>query len=80
MLKDRFVIVAADIYDRRDERAKRFDVRRLERVDGIWTVLDLVMANLRDRTRTEMSTTAVRYNVGLGERDFTRRQLEAGRE
>jgi hypothetical protein len=78
VLKERFIVVGADIYNRREERVKRFDVRRLERVDGIWTVLDLAMANERDRTRTELTTTSIRYNVGLTEQDFTRRQLEAG--
>jgi hypothetical protein len=76
VLKDRFIIAHADIYNRRNERAKTVDVRRLERVDGIWTVLDLVVANERDRTRTELTTTAVRYNVGLGDADFSRRALE----
>ena len=46
--------VHADIFNRRNEREKLFDVRRLERVDGIWTALDLVVANERDRTRTEL--------------------------
>jgi hypothetical protein len=78
VLKDRFIVVQADIFNRRNERAKRFDVRKLEQVDGIWTVLDLAMANERDRTRTELTTTAIRYNVGLKEDDFSRRQLEAG--
>ena len=78
VLKDRFIVVHADIYNRRNEREKVFDVRRLERVDGIWTVLSLGVTNERDRTRTELETTAIRYNVGLTENDFSRRQLEAG--
>jgi hypothetical protein len=78
VLKDRFIVVESDIFNRRNERVKRFEVRRLERVDGIWTVLDMTMTNERDRTRTELSTTAIRYDVGLGEQDFTRRELEAG--
>src|SRR5262245_31304750 len=73
VLKDRFVIVHADIFNRRDERAKQFDVKRLERVDGVWTVLDLVVVNEGEKTRTELTTTSVRYNVGLGPDDFTRR-------
>ncbi len=77
VLKDRFVIVHADIYNRRNERAKVFDVKRLERVDGIWTVLDLVVVNERQNTKTELSTTSIRYNVGLTENDFSRRQLES---
>ena len=78
VLKDRFIIVQADIYNRRNERAKRFEVRRLERVDEVWTVLDLTMANERDRTRTELTTSSIRYNVGLKEENFSRRSLEAG--
>jgi hypothetical protein len=78
VLKDRFIVVQADIFNRRDERTKRFEVRKLDRVDGIWTVLEVTMANERDRTRTELTTTAIRYNVGLSEQDFTRRELEAG--
>ncbi len=78
VLKDRLVVVHSDIYNRRDERAKTFDARRLDRIDGIWTVMDLVVANERDKTRTELAITSIRYNVGLTENDFSRRQLETG--
>jgi outer membrane lipoprotein-sorting protein len=77
VLKDSFVISAADIFNRRNERVKHFEVRKLERVEGIWTVLDLVMSNERDNTRTELTTSSIDYNVGLTENDFSRRQLEA---
>ena len=78
VIKDRFIVVHADSFNRRNERTKVFDVTRLERVDGIWTVLEMTMANQRDRTRTELTTTSIRYNVGLTEDDFSRRALEAG--
>jgi hypothetical protein len=78
VLKDSFIVVHADIFNPRNERVKVFDVKRLERVDDIWTVLSLAVANERDRTRTELETTSIRYNVGLSEDDFTRRQLEQG--
>ena len=76
VLQDRFIVVHAETYNRRNERAKVFDVRRLERVDGIWTVLDLVVVNERDKTRTELTTSSVAYGVGLTVDDFTRRELE----
>ena len=76
VLKDRFIITAADVFNRRNERIKHFEVRRLERVEGIWTALDVVMSNERDNTRTELTTTSIDYNVGLKEEDFSRRQLE----
>ena len=78
VLKDYFVSVHADIFNRRDERAKVFDVKRLERVDGFWSALDLVVADEREKTRTELTTTALRYNVGLSDDDFSRRALEQG--
>ena len=77
--KDNFVIVHADIFNARNERVKVFDVRKLERIDNIWTTLSIVVANERDRTRTELETTSIRYNVGLTDGDFSRRQLDQGR-
>ena len=79
VLKDRFVITAADLFNRRNERVKHFEVRRLERIEGIWTALDVVMSNERDGTRTELTTSKIDYNVGLTEQDFSRRQLEGAR-
>jgi hypothetical protein len=76
VLKERFVIVHAEAFNARNERAKVFDVKRLERVDNIWSVMDLTVDNERDNTRTELTTTSLKHNVGLTETDFSRRQLE----
>ena len=78
VLKDRFIVVHADTFNPRNERVKVFDVRKLERVDSIWTVLELVVVNERDKTRTELTTSSIRYNTGLTEADFARRELERG--
>jgi hypothetical protein len=74
--KDNFVVVAADMFNRRDEREKRYQVRRLERIDAVWTAMDVLMTNELQRTRTELVVTDVRYNVGLNEAEFSRRALE----
>ena len=76
--KDNFVVVRAEIFNRRNEREKEYRVLRLEQVKGIWTAMSVVMTNELDRTRTEMTTTSVDYNVGLKETDFSRRELERG--
>jgi hypothetical protein len=76
VLKDRFILTAADVFNRRNERVKHLEVKKLEQVEGIWTVLDVVMSNERDGTRTELTTSKIDYNVGLKEDDFSRRQLE----
>jgi hypothetical protein len=74
--KDNFVIVRADIYNRRDERQKIYEVRRLEQVQSIWTLSEIVMTNAGAGTHTDLSVTSTRYNVGLKESDFSRRELE----
>ena len=76
--KDNFVVVAADVFNRRGERAKGYRVTRLAQVQGIWTVMSSTMSNEIDRTRTELAVTEARYNTGLAERDFSRRELENG--
>jgi len=74
--KDNFVVVHADIYNRRDERQKIYEVRRLELVQSIWTLSEIVMTNTTAQTHTDLSVTGVRYNIGLKETDFSRRELE----
>ena len=76
--KDNFVVVAAEVFNRRGERAKAYRVTQLAQVQGIWTVMASTMANEIDRTRTELAVTEARYNTGLAERDFSRRELENG--
>lgn len=76
--KDAFVIVEALVFNRRGEREKQYAVSRLERPDGIWTVMDATMANDATRTRTTLVVTEARYNTGLTEAAFSRRELEQG--
>jgi hypothetical protein len=76
--KDNFVVVRGEIHNRRDELQKVFDVKRLERVSGIWTVLEMAMADSLQNTRTELVVEKIEYNVGLTAADFSRRALEQG--
>ena len=76
--KDAFVIVEAQVFNRRGEREKQYAVSRLERPDGVWTVMDATMANDATRSRTTLVVTEARYNTGLTEAAFSRRELEQG--
>jgi Outer membrane lipoprotein-sorting protein len=77
VLKDSFLVVQADIYNRRGEKQKVYTVQKVDAVQGIWTVLLSSMTNDLDRTRTELAVEKIEYNVGLKEDAFTRRALEA---
>jgi hypothetical protein len=76
--KDAFVVVAADVLNRRGDAEKHYAVARLERMSGIWTVMDATMANDATHTRTTLVVTEARYNVGLKDDAFSRRALEQG--
>ena len=78
VLKDSFLVVGADIYNRRNEEQKTYTVRRIAQIQGIWTVMDSEMANALERTRTELIVESSAYNVGLTDGDFSRRELERG--
>jgi hypothetical protein len=79
VLKDTFLVVHGDIYNRRNEREKVYSVRRILQVQGVWTVFESSMANTIDRTKTELAVENVRYNTGLAEDAFSRRELESGK-
>jgi hypothetical protein len=78
ILKDSFVVVGAEIYNRRNEKQKVYSVRRVESIEGIWTVMDSDMSNALEKTRTELLVESTDYNVGLKEAAFSRRELERG--
>jgi hypothetical protein len=78
VLKDSFVVVQADVSNRRNEKQKVYTVRRLEQVEGVWTAMDAEMTNALEKTRTELVIDRVDYDVGLKEADFSRRELERG--
>jgi hypothetical protein len=78
VLKDTFVVVGADVYNRRNEKQKVYTVHRLAQVNGIWTVTESGMTNALEKTRTELAVEKIEYNVGLKESDFSRRELERG--
>ena len=78
ILKDSLVVVQADIFNRRNQKQKVYTVKRVERIEGIWTVMESEMTNDLEKTRTGLVVESIDYNVGLKEADFARRELERG--
>jgi hypothetical protein len=76
IIKDSLVMVHAEKFNRHNERGKVLDVSRLEKVDGIWSTLALSVTDEKSKTRTDLDTVSIRYNVGLTDADFSRRRLE----
>jgi len=54
---------------------KRLSVKRIKRIQGIWTVLDSTMTDLETGHVTRITQTAVKYNQKIPERLFTSQAL-----
>jgi hypothetical protein len=74
--KDNFVVIQAEIFNKRDEVQKTFVVDRLERTGKYWTVMAMTMRDLSQKTRTELVVEKIEYDTGLTDDAFTRRELE----
>ena len=69
--------VRTDYYeDSPDKPSKRFQMYRVEQVQGYWTVMDSVMIDLRSGQQTRLVTEQVKYDQGIPEDFFSSRTLE----
>ncbi len=76
--KDLDIAVRAEIFNRRNELQKTFEARKVERVDGYWTVTSMTMSDALEGTRTDLIVDKAEYDVGLKPEDFSRVRLERG--
>jgi outer membrane lipoprotein-sorting protein len=77
--RQRYVILRADHYDRRDERVKTLTAEEFRRVgDGVFRADRLVMEDLANGRRTELRFTTRDTNRVLPDDLFTERQLQRG--
>lgn len=79
--KDVDVIVRAVHWLRDSDRLKYLDVKRLERIDGIWTPVELEMTTRRGRElehRTALRNVDVTYREVVSARHFTEQRLALG--
>ena len=68
--KDNHAYARGDFYVK-DAVVRRLTYNDLRNVQGIWTAHDLMMADLRRNSRTQLLLDKVQYNLPLREGDFT---------
>jgi len=76
--KDLDIVVHAEIHNRRDEKQKTFEAKKIEKIGGYWTVTSMTMSDALEGTRTDLVVEKAEYDVGLSPDDFSRVQLERG--
>ena len=60
------------------ELVKRLEHKRVEKVQNVWSTLELEMNDLKKKTRTVMKTEKLKYDVALPEEQFTLQALRRG--
>ncbi len=76
IVKEIYVPIKVEFYDRKGQMIKRYTVNKLQKIDGIWTEMELVMHDLKDNHETKLKVKETRYNKGISEQVFTTKYLE----
>lgn len=70
------VALRAEVYAGGDKPIKRLEVRKLQKIQGYWTVLELAVTDLKSGHSTRVLADHVKYDIGLPEQMFTQNVLE----
>ncbi len=70
------VALKVDLYTGGEQPSKRMEVRQLKKIQGYWTVLELVVTDLKSNHSTRMLADSVVYDQGLPPTLFTQAVLE----
>ena len=73
--KEDFIPQREEYYDVQDALYKVFTAEKTEIVDGLPTVTQRTMTNVKTKHRTNVSYESTLYNQGLKEKDFSERHL-----
>ena len=79
--KDNDVVIRAKSWVKKGERNKYMEVKRLDRIDGIWVPTEIHMTTKKDSAtlhKTVLKASNVRFNQEIDEGEFTVRRLEKG--
>lgn len=77
MRKDIYYPVQYEMYVK-EQLVRRLQYRRIERVNNVWSALEMEMFDLRRKGRTVLRTEKLQYNVPLKDETFTLQALRRG--
>ena len=79
--QDNFMVIRAIHVLKSGNKVKYMEVKKLDRIDGIWVAVETWMKTTRNKRtlhRTILTMDNIQYNQGLDESIFSVRQLEKG--
>jgi outer membrane lipoprotein-sorting protein len=78
VMKDNYLGLKREFYDDRGKLLKVLTIKKYEKVDGFWTILETEMHNVQKDHRTNMKFTDVQKNKGIPNSKFTERSMMLG--
>lgn len=73
-----FVALKVEFYDKKLKLLKVLKVKRLEKKDGQWVVMNSLIENVQSKTKTDMNIDKLDLKAKLSADDFTQRALQGG--
>ncbi len=78
VMKDSNLGIKREFYDDRGRLLKILSIKKFEKINGYWTILETEMKNVQNNHTTHMKFTSVQYNQGIPDMKFTERSLTLG--
>lgn len=78
VMKDNYLGLKREFYDDREKLLKVLTIKKYDKVDGFWTILETEMHNVQKDHRTNMKFTDVQKNKGISNSKFTERSMTLG--
>ncbi len=72
VVKDIHLPIKTEFYDKRERLQKVLTGKKITKIDGIWTILDAEMKDLKKKHRTLMKTDKIKYNSKVSDDIFTK--------
>lgn len=72
VVKEIYLPIRIEFYDKRNRLFKIFTGKNIQKIDGIWTILDAEMKDLKKEHRTLMKTDDIQYNRNVPDEVFTK--------
>ncbi|MBE0662777.1 MAG: outer membrane lipoprotein-sorting protein [Bacteroidales bacterium] len=78
VMKDNFLGLKREFYDRNGKLLKVLNIKKFDKIEGFWVILETEMKNVQKDHRTDIHFSKVEINKGLSDNQFTERAMTMG--
>lgn len=73
----KLIALKVDFYDKKGRKIKQLKVKKIKRIQGIWTAMKIEIENISNKNKTILENIWIKYNVkGLNDKFFVKTNLK----